>query len=110
MVDEVTCDEAVSLLEGGAVLLDVREPEEWAAGHVAGAHFMPMGEVGARWTELPADRRVVVLCRVGGRSAAVTEALCRAGLDAVNLAGGIAAWVDDGHPVTTDDGSPGTVI
>ncbi len=107
---EVSTGEAAELVAGGALLLDVREVDEWTAGHVAGALFMPMGEVEARIGELPRDRRVVVICRVGGRSGAVTEFLTAAGLDAVNLAGGITAWDAEHRPIVTDDGSPGAVV
>ncbi len=86
------------LVEDGAVLLDVREPEEWAAGHAPGAVLMPMGEVRSRRTELPFDRRIVVVCRSGGRSAAITDALRSAGYDAVNLTGGMCAWTAGGLP------------
>ncbi|MGO9558133.1 MAG: rhodanese-like domain-containing protein [Acidimicrobiales bacterium] len=107
---EVSPDEAAELLKAGALLLDVREPEEWEAGHVAGARFIPMGEVQARVAELPSDRRIVVMCRAGHRSVIVTEALAGAGIDAVNLAGGISAWSAGDRPLVTRDGSPGTVI
>ena len=94
----------------GALLLDVREPDEWAAGHAPGARAMPLGQVQGRVDELPKDRRIVAICRSGGRSASVTEALNAWGFDAVNLAGGMRAWAAAGFPVETDDGGPGAVI
>jgi len=109
MVD-VTVPDAVSLLESGAVLLDVREPDEWEAGHAPSAVFIPMGSVQLRIGELPKDRTIVVMCRSGGRSAVVTEALQGLGFAAVNLAGGIEAWAGERRPVVTDAGAPGTVI
>ena len=107
---EVSAGEAAVLIDSGGVLLDVREAEEWVAGHVAGALFIPIGEIQARLDEIPSDRRVVVICRSGGRSAVVTEALNSVGVDAVNLAGGITAWSSEGRPVVTDGGNPGKVI
>ncbi len=92
---------ARALVDAGALLLDVREPEEWRAEHVPGALLMPMGQVRHRQSELPRDRRVVVVCRSGGRSAAVTESLRSWGFDAVNLAGGMCAWASAGLQTET---------
>ncbi|WP_242425067.1 rhodanese-like domain-containing protein, partial [Frankia sp. EI5c] len=74
--------------EGGPILVDVREPDEWAAGHIDGAVHIPMGDFLARIGEVPRDQDVVVLCRSGQRSAAVTAHLTREGWRARNLAGG----------------------
>ena len=68
-----------------------------------------MGQVRTRQTELPRDRRIVVICRSGGRSAAVTESLRAAGFDAVNLAGGMCAWSAAGLPVVAE-GDAGLVV
>ncbi|HXW39226.1 MAG TPA: rhodanese-like domain-containing protein, partial [Acidimicrobiales bacterium] len=65
---EVGPEEAVRLIETGAHLLDVREDEEWRAGHAPTASHLPMGQLAARIAEVPADRTVVCVCRVGGRS------------------------------------------
>ena len=92
---------AKALVDAGALLLDVREPDEWRAEHAPGAMFMPMGTVRTRVAELPRDPRVVVVCRSGGRSAAVTDSLRAWGIDAVNLSGGMCAWAAAGLPVTT---------
>lgn len=96
-------------LDGGAVVLDVREPGEWNAGHVEGSAWIPMGELASRQDELPDDRLLVVVCHSGNRSARVTQALVAAGYDAANLVGGLEAWAQAGHPLVTDDGAPGTV-
>jgi rhodanese-related sulfurtransferase len=108
-VPEVDATEGRSLVEGGALLLDVRQPEEWVAGHAPGATFVPLGEVPAHVDALPRDRRIVAICRSGARSGRATEFLVGQGFDAVNLAGGMKAWAQEGYPVETDDGSPGTV-
>ena len=90
-------------LASGAVALDVREDGEWAAGRIAGALHIPMGELAARQAELPA-RPIVAVCRSGSRSAAVVEALVRAGYEAENLAGGMKAWKAAGLPLEPPDG------
>lgn len=90
---------------GDAVqLLDVREPDEWRAGHVEGAHHVPMGEVGARQQELATDRPIVCVCRSGARSGKVASALARAGYEAHNLDGGMQAWAAAGLPMVAEDG------
>ena len=93
----------------GAILLDVREPQEWHAGHAAEAMWIPMGEIQARHTELSTDTPIVVMCRSGNRSGTVTQALVGAGYDASNIAGGMQAWAAAGFAVVTDDGGTGTV-
>ena len=108
-VPEVTPEEAGALLREGAVLLDVREQEEWDAGHAPAASHVPMREVPARIAEIPSDRRVLAICRSGGRSRAVAEELIGAGYDAVNVAGGMRAWAAADLPVETDAGTPGDV-
>lgn len=88
---------AARLLDAGsAVALDVREPAEWRAGRIAGALHVPTRELARRAGELPRGRTIVAVCRSGSRSAAVTEALRRAGFDAENLDGGLQAWARAG--------------
>jgi rhodanese-related sulfurtransferase len=87
------------------VLVDVREQDEWEAGHVEGALHIPMGELIARIGELP-DERLFVLCRVGGRSAQVVQYLVAQGRDAVNVDGGMYAWEAAGRPMVSAKGTP----
>jgi rhodanese-related sulfurtransferase len=97
----------------GAVLLDVRENDEWAAGHAPTAVHVPIGQVVARLDEIAAalpDRPVRVVCRSGGRSAQVTAYLRQAGWDAVNIDGGMQAWAAAGRPMVTDSNAPPRVI
>lgn len=101
---------AADLVHAGALLLDVREPDEWLASHAPVALHIPLSEFNERHTEVPRDQPIVAICRGGGRSAVVTEALLGAGYDIVNVIGGMHAWEASGYPVVTDDGSPGTVI
>ncbi|MFH9295464.1 rhodanese-like domain-containing protein [Streptomyces sp. NPDC017520] len=95
-------------------VLDVRENDEWAAGHVEGALHIPMSDFVGRLGELTesADdgRRVHVMCRVGGRSAQVTQYLVQQGIDAVNIDGGMQAWDGAGRPMVTDNGTPAFVL
>ncbi len=90
----------------GLVLLDVREPDEWAAGHAPEAVHVPLGELPSRTGELadlPDDRPVHVICRSGGRSARATAWLNAAGVvDAVNVEGGMKAWQAQGRPMVAD--------
>lgn len=85
-----------------AFLLDVREPDEWRAGHAPDAIHIPLGEVPQRLGELPADRPVYVICRSGHRSAQVTVWLNHIGWQAANVAGGMYAWSAAGRPMTSD--------
>jgi rhodanese-related sulfurtransferase len=91
-------------------LLDVRELDEWDAGHAPSAVHVPMGEVVARIAEIPRDADVVVVCRSGHRSAAVTAYLSQGGWRARNLDGGMIAWQAAGRPMTSETGSQPTVI
>jgi rhodanese-related sulfurtransferase len=102
--------EADGLVQAGALLLDVREPAEWRAGHAPGARHIPLAEIQGRLGGLPRDRRVVVVCRSGGRSARATALLARSGFEAVNLNGGMRAWASAGLAVETDDGRHGAVV
>ena len=91
-------------LPAGAFLLDVREDDEWAAGHAPDAVHVRLGELGARVAELPRDRDVYVICRTGNRSAYATEALGGAGLRAINVADGLTGWAVAGRPMVSEDG------
>jgi rhodanese-related sulfurtransferase len=102
--------EASDLAGEGALLLDVREPEEWQAGHAPDVRHIPLGELERHLDELPRDRRLVLVCRSGHRSAHATAFLLEAGFDAANLEGGMVAWAAAGLPVVNPVGSPGTVI
>lgn len=86
---------------GGAVFVDVREPEEWAEGHIPGALHIPLAQLPQRASELPADTDLILVCRSGARSYLATEFLAFKGFHrAANLAGGMLAWEDARLPVT----------
>lgn len=109
-IPTITADEASKRVESGVLLLDVREDDEWQAGHAPGAQHLPLGRLQTEHGSLPKDRPIVAICRVGGRSEHATIALRQAGYDVVNMTGGMHAWAAAGQPVVTDDGTPGTVI
>jgi rhodanese-related sulfurtransferase len=97
-------------LPDGVVFLDVREPEEWAQGHIEGAQHIPIGAVIQRLDQVPQDREIVVVCAVGGRSAQVTAYLNQLGYHAVNLGGGMHAWEDAGRPMVSETGAAPYVL
>jgi rhodanese-related sulfurtransferase len=90
--------------DGSLVVLDVRESDEYAAGHVAGSIWIPMSEIALRAGELPQDMTIGVVCRTGARSGVVADAFVAAGLSAVNLTGGLHAWVGAGLALEPADG------
>ncbi|HYT10289.1 MAG TPA: rhodanese-like domain-containing protein [Mycobacteriales bacterium] len=93
-----------------ATFLDVREDDEWAAGHIAGSTHVPMSELVARVADVPPADPLVVVCRVGSRSAQVAAWLRNQGRDAHNLGGGLDAWAAAGRPLVTAAGDPGAVL
>jgi rhodanese-related sulfurtransferase len=98
----------VTEVPADAVLLDVRENEEWSAGHIDGARHIPMNSVPqhvAYGDGIPSDRPIVVVCKMGGRSAQVTAWLNQQGFDAANLDGGMLAWAGAGQPMVSDEGA-----
>lgn len=100
--DEVSVQEAAELRAQGAFLLDVREPDEWAAAHIPGATLIPLGELQSRIGEVPSDKTVLVYCRSGNRSASGRDLLRAAGYGNVtSLAGGIQQWAAAGFETVT---------
>ncbi len=94
-----------------AFLLDVRDEDEWTAGHAPKAHHVPMMTIPERVAELPEDQDLVVVCRVGARSAQVVAYLQAHGRDRVwNLDGGMYAWEAAGRPMVSEDGRAPRVL
>ena len=93
-----------SLAKGEAQLVDVREPYEWEAGHIAGAHHIELERLAFRADEIDKERPVIFHCRLGRRSAMATEAFLASGYDAYNMTGGIQAWAEKGLPLDPEDG------
>lgn len=94
---------SVTDLPDDALVLDVREADEWAAGHAPGAVHVPLGEVPARLDELPeTDDPLPVICRSGGRSSRAVQWLMHQGFDVVNVDGGMRAWGQTDKPLTSE--------
>lgn len=97
-------------LPDGLVVLDVREQNEWDAGHAPHAVHVPLRELSEAIAGMSRQRRVVVVCRSGRRSAHATAALLAAGVDALNLLGGMQAWRDAGADLVANHSITPTVI
>jgi adenylyltransferase/sulfurtransferase len=98
---EITPVELKKTLDAGATpfLLDVREPNEYQINRIAGSTLIPLGELPRRYQELPRDREIVALCKMGGRSAKAMDFLKSVGFSSVkNLRGGILEWIDTVDP------------
>jgi rhodanese-related sulfurtransferase len=108
-VQQVDVSELPAQFDATAVLLDVREDDEWARGHAAGAQHIPMSEVPSRLGEIDGDAALYVICHAGGRSQKVSHYLARNGYEPINVTGGMLAWAGAGRAVVTDDGAPGTI-
>jgi len=100
---EITAEEARAEVAAGTVLLDVREQDEWDAGHAPDARLVPLSELQQRVAEVPADTRVLVVCHSGMRSMRATAFLREQGVDAVNVVGGMVAWSAAGGAVVAED-------
>ena len=92
------------------VLLDVREDDEWTAGHAPDAVHVPMTELAARLDEVPEADPLYVICRSGGRSQRVAQYLNANGWTTTNVAGGMSAWAAVGLPVVSETGAEPEVI
>lgn len=99
MRPEIDLQAFVAAHADGAFVIDVREPAEYLAGHVPGAHLIPLAQVLSRRNELPKGERVYVICASGNRSKSATDWLRGFGIEAVSVAGGTSGWTAQGHPV-----------
>lgn len=99
MAREVTQEAFAAAWADGALVIDVREADEYAAGHVPGAHLMALRTVPARCGELPTDRPVFVICVSGNRSKTAADWMNSRGVDAYSVTGGTGAWARAGRPV-----------
>lgn len=102
---DLTPERVAELMRSGeAELIDVREPYEREAGHIAESRHVELERLASEAETIPRDRPVVFQCRLGARSGMATRAFRAAGYDAYNLAGGIQAWVDAGLPIEPEGG------
>jgi rhodanese-related sulfurtransferase len=97
-VDSKTAHEQMQ--SGEALLVDVREQDEWDRGHIEGIAFIPLGQLPWRWRELDPEKRWICVCRSGSRSNYAAAMLRQAGIDACNLEGGMLAWQAQKLPIT----------
>ena len=101
VVPEISVDQLAHAHAAGGTVLDVREPVEFAAGHVPRARLLPLATVPVRLHEVPRAEPVYVVCQSGGRSARAVALLREHGVDARSVAGGTGAWIRSGRPVET---------
>ncbi len=99
---EIDIDELERRIASGAPVVDVREPDEWATGHIDSATLIALATIPDRISDVASDTTVYVVCARGGRSASAVEFLRAEGIDAVNVSGGMMAWVAAGKPCVTD--------
>jgi rhodanese-related sulfurtransferase len=89
------------VLARGARVVDVREPDEFVAGHIAGAELVPLGGIERAAKTWNREQEIVVVCRSGGRSGRAAKILTDLGFTRIlNMAGGMLAWNDAGLPIT----------
>lgn len=101
----------VSDLADDALVVDCREPDEWAAGHAPGAIHLPLGSIPERLDELPStEESLPVVCRSGGRSGRAVQWLVQQGFDVVNVDGGMKAWEASGKALVSENGEQPTVV
>jgi rhodanese-related sulfurtransferase len=99
---DIPVADAAARRDQGAFILDVREPDEWNEFHIPGATLIPLGELGARMSEVPKDREIVVICRSGNRSQRGRDILLDAGFSSVtSVSGGMNQWRSAGHPTVS---------
>ncbi len=100
---EIDVFEAKKHLEQGDILVDVREQHEFDEVRIPGSILIPLTEFDERYKELPKDKKLIMQCRSGARSATATDLLLEHGYQAVNMAGGILAWEEEDLPVEYGD-------
>jgi rhodanese-related sulfurtransferase len=81
------------------IVLDVRQPEEFRSGHIAGAKLMPLGDLDKRMHEVPKSSEVVCICATGHRSVPAARKLIAAGYTASSLENGMVAWLSSKLPI-----------
>jgi rhodanese-related sulfurtransferase len=108
-VPSVAADDARERVRSGAQLIDVRENSEWQAGHAPQAVHIPTSQVQSRLNRIKKNKEIVVVCRSGNRSRAVTSHLRKQGYEAWTLSGGMRAWQNAGGQVLDRKGRPGRI-
>jgi rhodanese-related sulfurtransferase len=108
-IPSTTVSELPDPLPEATSIPDVREPVEWEHGHIDGAVHIPLMDLPQRLPEVPPGH-VVVVCKIGGRSARAVAYLQQQGIDAVNLEGGMVEWAEAGRDMVADTGQPAHVV
>ena len=108
-IPTVSIDGVPDPLPDGLAILDVREPVEWAYGHIDGAVHIPLMDLPQRLEEVPTEQTLVV-CKIGGRSSQAASYLAQQGFDVVNLDGGMLDWEAAGRPMVSETGRPPQVV
>jgi len=108
-IPTVTVDGVPDPLPDGLHVLDVREDAEWVHGHIDGARHVPLSRLPASGSDLP-EGQLLVVCRVGSRSARAVAYLQQLGHDVVNLDGGMLDWELAGRPMVSETGAPPQVV
>ncbi len=99
-IPAITAAKLKAMLDAGddIELIDVREPDEYRTYHLPGSKLIPLNSLPYRTDELDPDKTQIVICHIGGRSAMATAFLCERNYEAINLAGGVLAWVKEVDP------------
>lgn len=105
MSDSLPPTEAAALIDAGAPVIDVRDDDEFEAGHIPQARHVPFERLSEAAEGLPEEGRVLFVCRTGDRSGAAADAFAASGYDAVNIEGGLEAWAGEGLPLEPPDGT-----
>ncbi|GAA1950393.1 rhodanese-like domain-containing protein [Nocardioides panacihumi] len=108
-IPTVPVDGVPDPLPQGVIVLDVREDIEWVHGHIDGAVHIPLSQLTSRTGDLP-EGQLLVVCKIGGRSAQATMYLTAQGFQAVNLDGGMLDWASAGRPMVSETGQPPLVV
>jgi rhodanese-related sulfurtransferase len=103
MAEEISPERAKELLDQGATFIDVREPYEHEAGHVAGDRYVPLNDLSTEAATIAKDKPVVVYCRSGSRASTAADALEASGWEAYNLEGGFVAWLEKSLPAEPEN-------
>jgi rhodanese-related sulfurtransferase len=103
MADEITVSDLALELETNAWVLDVREDDEFADGHVPNVHHIPLGQLPDKFHLIPKEEKIFVICRSGARSQSGADYLISQGYDAISVAGGTMGWISSGRDVSFDE-------
>ena len=103
MAQEVTTDQLEQAIAQGATVIDVREADEFASGHVPNAKHIALNTVPDRIAEIPKDEQVWIICQAGGRSMKAANYLEAQGFDVVSVAGGTGSWISEGKTVSFEE-------